>query len=100
MGAPDTTAPIIPEVVDQADQAGDMLADMLGPLAGLIPPGLFDALAGAVPDPEAATLDDLDESLTLILSRLDWVHDVLVDVVGKLPPRFRPTLPAWPVDLD
>lgn len=94
MTSPDTITP--DETFDPSDPAS--LAGMLGPLAGLIPPDLLGMLAGAVPDEDATTLDDVADSLDTLHSKLDWLAGVLSAVNEALPNRLRVDVSGYPDD--
>ena len=53
-------------------------------------------LGALVPDPDAVTLDDIDENLGELHAKLDWLHAALQGLAAKLPGKFTPELPDWP----
>jgi hypothetical protein len=92
MTVDDTTQSETAELVEPADMFGGL---DLGALLGGMLPGMSDLLA-EVSDPDRVTIDDLDESLSELHEKLDWLAVVIYHVVEKLPAKFRPELPPYP----
>lgn len=93
MSADDTTHDTIAaELVETVDVFGGL---DIGALLGGMMPGMSELLA-EVSDPDRVTVDDLDESLSELHEKLDWLAVVIYNVCEKLPAKFRPELAPYP----
>lgn len=90
MAAQDTTQST--ELVETVELFGGL--DIGALLAGMMP-GMSELL-DEVSDPDRVTVDDLDESLSELHEKLDWLAVVIFNVCEKLPAKFRPELAPYP----
>lgn len=94
-GTEQTTEHAAAELVEPGDPA-DFLGGLdLGALLGGMMPGMSELLA-EVSDPDRVTIDDLDEALSELHDKVDWLAVVIFNVCEKLPAKFRPELPPYP----
>ena len=85
------------EVIEPDDQPDPL--GLGGLLGGLDLGSIAESMGIEMPDPDAATADDILDELAELRACVDWIAHALIATVAGVPAKWRPDVAEYPPPL-